>query len=463
MGQRPNELTPDRSPLHRWGYELRELRKARGLSLRQLAEKALIDHSHLGRFERAEREADHGQAQRLDAALSAGGMLVRLWERLDIARDHVANPATHVAKPREHLAATSTGTAGSVDGDNVVVPCRTRDGRIRYVAVSRRALLLSGPVGLAAAALAPPLEAGAMPSSLPVGGPNPIEHFRAARRVLVQTDNLLGPRQAMLTVQQTLAALRPLRQDASGQDARDLLELQVRYAELAGWLAQDLGDVWAATTWTDRALQWALANGDPNLISYVLGRKSQLAADTGEGMDALDLAEAAQRGTKPRSRLQAIGEMHRAHGLALCGEEADALRTYDVALRLVSHLEDPGPWGSWLNAGYVHVQRARSLHVLGHHREAADGFRDAIGNLPTTYRRDRGVYLARTARVHASLGEPEQAATFGVEAVAIASETGSARIITELAQLDHQLAEQASIQQVGDFRAALDQIVHHEA
>ncbi|MER7045510.1 helix-turn-helix domain-containing protein [Streptomyces jumonjinensis] len=55
MGQQPNELTPDAGPWHRWGYELRQFREARRLSQQVLARKALIDRSHLGRFERAER------------------------------------------------------------------------------------------------------------------------------------------------------------------------------------------------------------------------------------------------------------------------------------------------------------------------------------------------------------------------------------------------------------------------
>ncbi|MBD2830244.1 helix-turn-helix transcriptional regulator [Streptomyces globisporus] len=37
------------------GYELRQFREARQLSQQALARKALIDRSHLGRFERAER------------------------------------------------------------------------------------------------------------------------------------------------------------------------------------------------------------------------------------------------------------------------------------------------------------------------------------------------------------------------------------------------------------------------
>ncbi|WP_461031390.1 DNA-binding protein [Streptomyces mayteni] len=330
------------------------------------------------------------------------------------------------------------------------------------MAVPRRAVLLSGMAGLSFAALAPAPDAVAMPSAPTPEGPNPIEHFQVARRVLIQADNLLGPRHIMATVQRSIERLRALRRNASGQDARALLELQVRYGELAGWFAQDLGQPQQANTWTDRALHWAHVHGDPDLISYVLGRRSQLAADTGDHLDTLDLAEAAQRDTPPRSRLHAIAEVRRAHGLALRGRESDALRAYDQVLELVDALDDPGPWGSWLDARYVRVHLAHSLHVLGRHSEAAEGFRVAIRALPVAYRRDRGVYLARQAQVYASIGEPEQAAVVGMEALVIAAETGSARIITELAALERALVHRWRGQpRVVELRNAIDRIVYH--
>ncbi|WP_176953979.1 hypothetical protein [Streptomyces indicus] len=59
---------------------------------------------------------------------------------------------------------------------------------------------------------------------------------------------------------------------------------------------------------------------------------------------------------------------------------------------------------------------------------------------PATYRRNCGVYLARKAvafaGARARVHEPEQAAAVGLQAVGVAAETGSARIVTEPARLD---------------------------
>jgi len=51
------------------------------MSLRRLSDLTHIDHSHLGRFERAERAPVLHQVQLLDPALGAEGALVQLWLR----------------------------------------------------------------------------------------------------------------------------------------------------------------------------------------------------------------------------------------------------------------------------------------------------------------------------------------------------------------------------------------------
>ncbi|MFE9782251.1 helix-turn-helix domain-containing protein [Streptomyces sp. NPDC005775] len=75
MGQQPNQLTPEAGPWHRWGHELREARISRRLSQQHLARLALIDRTHLGRFERAERPVPRHTAVCLDQALDACGAL----------------------------------------------------------------------------------------------------------------------------------------------------------------------------------------------------------------------------------------------------------------------------------------------------------------------------------------------------------------------------------------------------
>jgi tetratricopeptide (TPR) repeat protein len=124
---------------------------------------------------------------------------------------------------------------------------------------------------------------------------------------------------------------------------------------------------------------------------------------------------------------------------------------------------DPSsPWASWLDDSYIEVQRARCLSALGDHAKAAAIFRQAIDGLPDSFRRDRGVYLAREALAHARARDPEQAAAVGMQAVAIAADTQSGRVISELAEARAGLAPWATLSAVATFRDALASVVPAE-
>ncbi|MEU8509478.1 helix-turn-helix transcriptional regulator [Streptomyces brevispora] len=475
MGQQPNELTPDAGPWHRWGYELRQFREARLLSQQALARRALIDRSHLGRFERAERPVPKHAAITLDDILDAAGALVRGWDSAEreapqdcsvpVSR---AGTATHGASTRGHgasapetLAMNAVVRAGSLgdDTDTVVVPARIH-GRILFVPVPRRVVLASGIAGLAATAM--PAATPAAATELADMG-SPFEHFAQLRRVMIQTDNLIGPRHVLPALQQHLVSLATRRRSARGTDAIELLALETRYEELAGWFAQDIGDERTAHGHTAKALDASHITGDTDLTAYILGRKAQLAVDTGHPADALGLAAAARRTARPGSRLEVIAVLHEAHARAVLGEGSEAHRAYDTALALLGRAGSDGVWGSWLDAAYISTARARSLAALGEYEQAAAGFDSALAVLPSAYRRDRGVYLARAARAHAGTGNVTLAARIGGQAVGIAAETGSARIFGQLDRLDQALAPATGEDGVAEFRASLDRIVLHPA
>ncbi|MEU9031461.1 hypothetical protein AB0D46_28890 [Streptomyces sp. NPDC048383] len=460
MGQKPNDLTPEASPLDRFGYHVRDLRERRSHTLRSLAEATFFSYSKLWKWENALRAPKHrSEVVHLDTVLRGQGLLVELWEHIGMEpRDsHVSIPGPHVSESSSGLVTPSAEQAGSNldDTDTVVVPCRVH-GRILFVPVPRRVVLASGLAGLAAAALpASPATASAAAMA------SPVEHFAQLRRVMIQTDNLIGPRHVLPALQHQLAQLAFRRRASRGADAAELLALETRYEELAGWLAQDIGDERTAHGHTAKALDASHITGDSNLTAYILGRKAQLAVDTGHAADALGLAAAARRTAQPGSRLEVIAVMHQAHAHAVLGDGAEALTAYDTAVTLLGRADTDGIWGSWLDEAYISTARARSLATLGDYENAAAGFDSAIAALPATYRRDRGVYLARAARAHAGTGNIALATQIGLEAVGVAAETGSARIVSQLDRLDRTLAAASGREGVAEFRAALDQIVLH--
>ncbi|MBT2492079.1 helix-turn-helix domain-containing protein [Streptomyces sp. ISL-96] len=472
MGQRPKDLTPYASPNHYLGAEMRAWRVQRGLSLNKLHGIIRYDPSYVARVERGEQAPSPTLVMAYDRAVGANEALVRLHTSIlggadvaALASGHVANAGPHVANSRTRVDAIPDAQAVSEE-EGISVPCRTSDGRIIFVSVPRRVFL--GGIGAAAAVGitgAPLAQASQAATRATAPDRNPIEHLQAVRRVLIDSDNLFGPRQLIPKVQEQINLITGMREGTHGTDRRRLLQMQTQFAELCGWFHQDAGDHRAAQYWTDRALQWSHGAGDPDLTVYILARKSQLAGDMREPVEAVDVAEAAEGTARPGSRLAAVAATYAAHGYALQGETTEAMRAYDHARELF-HGVDPDPsssWGVWLDDAYISVQRARSLSVLGDHRAAAEGFRSAITALPAGYHRDRGVYLAREALALAGSREAEQAAVVGMEALAIGNETGSARIMTELAQLDTDLERWRAVPSVREFKESLDACVLHEA
>ncbi|MGH3927761.1 MAG: hypothetical protein ACRDTT_33675, partial [Pseudonocardiaceae bacterium] len=118
--------------------------------------------------------------------------------------------------------------------------------------------------------------------------------------------------------------------------------------------------------------------------------------------------------------------------------------------------------GPWLNETSVALNRAWSLAILGDYHTAAQSFQNAIADLPGHRRRDSGVYLTRAALIHAGAHEVEHAATLGLEALTIGLDTGSGRILTELAQLNDKLTAWHTVPAVIDFRTALQDTILHQ-
>ncbi|MFF1446151.1 multiprotein-bridging factor 1 family protein [Streptomyces sp. NPDC058295] len=149
-------LTPDQSPQHRLGYIIRQLREARGLSMREFAARTFVSHSKVQRWENGARPPqDRGEAELIDRTLGAGGFLIELWQEINRGvpePTHVSGSAPHVSDTPMSLATALSHTAPS-DSEGIFVPARLDDGTVVLVALDRRALLRAG-VGVGAGAVA---------------------------------------------------------------------------------------------------------------------------------------------------------------------------------------------------------------------------------------------------------------------------------------------------------------------
>jgi hypothetical protein len=74
----------------------------------------------------------------------------------------------------------------------------------------------------------------------------------------------------------------------------------------------------------------------PDLTTFILARKSQLAGDMGDGVTAVDLAQAAAAQARPETRLGAIAATNAAYGFALMADRTNVDRALDRAHDLLS-------------------------------------------------------------------------------------------------------------------------------
>lgn len=445
--------------MHRFGYELRKWRKARGLSQDRLGALVLASGDLLYRIEIGERRPSRDLAARCDEALQANGELLAAWddyaaeeERTRAEGDHTDSPAVDMDNPRNLLAITQP------DSDMITVSMMSLSGESISVAVDRRAFV----GGVMSLPLVGWLGRGIprISAAIPDGDLDDIVREMASLRVvLTKQDNVLGPGVAAPTVVHQLSILEKLSQNIKGRARESVRRVQASYAEFAGWLSDELGDRRAGQYWTDRALEWARETDDELIVGYVLARKAQRAVEIGDSASAISLARAAQRRGALTERVRAAALQYEALGHASVGEVVDFRVSIDRARELV---ESASParedeWAVWCTPGYVTMYEASGWVKLDEYARAVTAYERGLMDWPSEFRRDQGVYYGRLACAHAGAGNPEEAAAAGRKALEIATGTGSVRILTELRPLQAALASWNRLPLVRSFAVDLQE------
>ncbi|MEU4213063.1 hypothetical protein AB0F13_24235 [Streptomyces sp. NPDC026206] len=132
----------------------------------------------------------------------------------------------------------------------------------------------------------------------------------------------------------------------------------------------------------------------------------------------------------------ALAKFDEAHALASETSGADLETTLDT---------------SYCTPTYIEMQRANCWIDLGEPHRAVELFEDQLAALPPEYRNDRGVYLARLARAHITAGELERGAETASKALAIVTQTGSARTFTELSAVARAVECQRALPTIETF------------
>ncbi|GAA1974478.1 tetratricopeptide repeat protein [Amycolatopsis minnesotensis] len=355
------------------------------------------------------------------------------------------------------------------DNEMVVFPATSHSGDVVNVNVPRRTIL-AGSLGVISGtgflgenssinefSNVPDSNSDEQASSLLDSEVNPVSHFTQMKSVLADNDNLFGPGKIMETVREQIATMQSLRRQWRGEDYHRLVGVQTQFADLLGWLYQDSGKYEEASFWIDRSLQWAHSSREPNTAAFILARRSQLSSDLGDAPEAIDSGEAALAMSRS-PRVSAVAATFAAHGYALRGDATESAKLYDLARSQLEHLNTTpeDKYGLFFTAEYLSVYEGHSFAALGEYAKSAEAFQTALRGLPSTFRRDRGVYLAWQALAKAGAADPDTAVEIGTKALWIARETNSSRILHYLRQLNKELeAKWPKANSVKKFTAAL--------
>ncbi len=291
---------------------------------------------------------------------------------------------------------------------------------------------------------------------------NAITYLQERWHLLVRADNLFGPRRVLRLVHEQIELIEPLLRDARGGVRTSLLSLGAEYAESAAWLHEDADDQ-TATFWTSRALEWAHAAGNHQLVAWALFRRSQQVANGRDAAQTIGLARAAQgTGSPLPDQMRAAITQQEAYGLALDRDEAACQCKLDEALRWAAPVDLHGDarsgHGAFCTESYIELQRAKCWQTLGRPWRAVPAYKAALAGLPVTYNRDRGHGLAQLAGALVAINEPEHAASVASEALTIASGCGSGRTLLHIQAVGRQLRPHAKLlgvaQLFGDLAVA---------
>ncbi len=267
-----------------------------------------------------------------------------------------------------------------------------------------------------------------------------VDYFRRQLDVCMASDGEQGPTRTLPAVLGLLGAVEKHGREVLPSVRRELMSFAACGAEFAGWLYRDVNDPVQARFWYDRATEWAQEAGDLLMQGYVLLKKSQMAYDARDALRVFTLAQAALEGPwQLPTRVRAEVTQQEALGMAMVGEPLSAVeRMLDDASQLLARAaadgERPGLPGAYFTATTLVLRNAATLTEAGKPARAAVVFGEVLANAGLS-RRDAGFFRARRAAALALSGEPDEAATVGLEAVEVATATNSRRTLRVLTEV----------------------------
>lgn len=413
-----------------FGEELRRRRLAADLTLAQLARTVFYSTSQLSKVERGIKAPSRELARQCDAALGANGELIAL------AGEKAVKPLTDDRV---------------IDDDREVGPMPpSADWRDQPPPMSRRHLIEAGILSI------PAIRGGRdmIPAELD-DSTIPII-FRTIFDQYRRLGQIIDPARLLPTLITQVNSLQELSLAARSRTRSELLVLAARYAEYAGWLAQEAGQEQAALWWTRRAGDLARAGGDQQFASYGLVRHALVTLYRDDAAQTIGLARQARQGaTSPR--IQGLAAQREAQGHALAGDYDACMRALDSARALLHRPpEGPGPVIGTTNlSDPAEMVRGWCLYDLGRPRAAAEVLDRQLRTVPGEALRTQVRYGARRALAYAAAGETEHACQLAAGLLDACPRLGSATVAKDLRALARTLSRHPKNPSVRDIAPRL--------
>ncbi|MFE9374709.1 multiprotein-bridging factor 1 family protein [Streptomyces sp. NPDC006711] len=298
------------------------------------------------------------------------------------------------------------------------------------------------------------------------GGRELLDHLRTALDETARRDGQAGPHEALPTALGLLSAIDSAARTAAPEMRRELMVLGARGAELAAWLHRDThAPAHVVAYWHHQAKEWATFTGDGAMHAYVLLRQAQATERTGAAR-MLDLARAATEGPwtlPPRPRAEALQQQARALALTGSGAEqvARVLDQAHAALDEAAPSHEPvtctGPLGDGYTRERLLVQSAICYREAGQSERAVSIFGEQL-TARVFAPRDRAFFTAHYSGALAAAGEPDEAATAALQALALAAGARFGQALAELRRTGDDLAPHARRPAVRELRRRLGEL-----
>ncbi|QSB14157.1 helix-turn-helix transcriptional regulator [Natronosporangium hydrolyticum] len=360
---------------------MRELRKQRNISFRDLARLTLASKSKLYQIETGRVVPDAETAQLIDNALNACGDLARLAQL-----GQEGQPAPLLPR-REFL-----GVAASA---------------------------------VALAPLMDHLKAGRQ-----LGG-NLVRQLLMNTARLRRLDDYFGGADTYELFAEEVEATALLLHEGSYPEAtgRQLLALLSEQAQLAGWAAFDAGWQPQARHMYELSLQAAQEAGDPSLTGNAFAFLGYQRLTVGEPPieDLTAACEWAERGSPPKVRT--LLHCRRAWAHANIGDASQTQRHLDIAadaLTVSAQAAEPD-WVYWVDGLEHDIMTGRCWAALRRPLRAIKALEDALDCYDDTHGRDKGLYLSFLADAYLEANEIEQACAVASKAMDLCAGVGSVR------------------------------------